>query len=164
MHDPLSPPADLAEARARLAAAVTAELSGLAGVDPGGPEPGQGALSRLTAASLANPAAVIGPSTRVVVADTVLWQASLAELARLATALGRERPLLFLEPTSEVGWRALTHRVGAPLWRRLAGHGFDRDVPGALRSVDLVVTDLNRFGTGVAGVRSYAIGRAERIR
>ena len=64
----------------------------------------------------------------------------------------------------KVGWRALTHRVAGPLWRRLAGHGFDRDVPGALRSVDLVVTDLNRFGTGVAGGRSYAIGRAERIR
>jgi hypothetical protein len=100
----------------------------------------------------------------VVVADTVLWRAGRAQLRALARALGRDQVLVFLEPTAEVGWRRLAHRLGRPVLDRLVGHRFGADVPAALRAAGLEVTELTRFGLGPGELLSYAIGRAEHIR
>jgi hypothetical protein len=145
MFDRLDAPADLGSARARLAAeaerragsATVHHLGASAGwSDPGLAEAG------------------------VVVADSVLWQASEAQLAALAAALGPERSLLFLEPTADLGWRRLVHRIGRTVWRRVAGHDFETDVPVRLRGAGLEVVDVRRFGVGRGQLRSYAIGRA----
>ena len=104
------------------------------------------------------PALPVGPA--VVVADGVLTRAGLANLRLLATDLGPDRALWYLEPTAEVGWRSVAHRLGRPLWRATAGHGFEVDTPAVLRSVGLRLTDVDRFGTGPAGLFSWVLGRA----
>ncbi|MEM9561704.1 MAG: hypothetical protein AAGA93_03735 [Actinomycetota bacterium] len=150
--DVLDPPADLGTARARLRSLAVEGARGGAvlhlggGIDPV-------TDSAVTGSGDAGPGAVV--------ADTVLWRTGRADLRRLAASLTPERPLYFLEPAAELGWRRLVHRIGRPGWRRLAGHHFEFDVPVELRVVGLVVTDLVRFGVGPAGVRSYAMGRAE---
>ncbi len=160
MFDPLDAPADLGSARARLRAAAE-RLAGpapVAHLHRGGGDRSHGARG-------SGPPAWPGidPGAGVVVADTVLWGAAPADLVALAQALGPERSLLFLEPTAEVGWRRLVHRLGSRLWRRAVGHHFETDVPAALRAAGLEVVDLRRFGVGRARVRSYVLGRALRF-
>ncbi len=152
MFGSLHPPADLASARARLLAvseALTADA-----LDPARsilhldrrPGPGWGHVEA---------------GVQVVVADLVLWAAPLSHLRALTQALGPERSLLFLEPTAEVGWRGAAHRVGRSLWRTGYGHDFASDVPAQLRQAGLMVTDLNRFGVGPAGIRCFVMARAD---
>lgn len=149
MIDSLQAPADLGAARARLRErAVTAAAAD-----------GR-AIAYLRAGSRPDVPAGAG----VVVADSVLWRAGPAGLLTLSAALDRHQVLLFLEPTAEVGWRRLAHRVGRPVWRRLVGHDFECDLPAGLRAAGLEVTELDRFGVGPLAVRSYALGRAEHIR
>lgn len=152
MFDSLHAPADLASARARLRAAA-GRLAGAGAVfDLAGSSADRG--------SGGAPWPEIDPVVAVIVADSVLWRTGPRQLEALASALGPQRSLLFLEPTADLGWRRVAHRVGRPLWRRVAGHDFECDVPAVLRAAGLVVVDLNRFGVGRAGVRSYALGRA----
>ena len=151
MIDSLQAPADLGAARARLRARAATAAA----------EDGR-AIAHLQAGADASFEVPAGAG--VVVADTVLWRAGPAALRALSAALDRSQVLLFLEPTADVGWRRLAHRVGRPLWRRLAGHDFENDLPAALRAAGLEVTELDRFGVGRGGTRSYALGRAEHIR
>lgn len=155
MFDTLSPPTDVGSARARLASAA-AELAGSrpvlslpsptlgAGADPDWPS--------------------IPDEVGVVVADTVLWEASLAQLKALARAVGPNQVLVFFEPTVDAGWRRGLHRLARPLWPRLVGHHFESDVPATVRAAGLPITDLNRFGLGPLQVGSYVLGKAEHTR
>lgn len=148
MIDSLQAPADLGTARARLRDLATAAAG--AG----------GTVAHLKAGARSDVADGVG----VVVADMVLWQAGGADLRALSAGLGPDGVLVFLEPTADVGWRRLANRMGRGLWRRLAGHDFEHDLPASLRAAGLEVTELDRFGIGPLGLRSYALGRAEHIR
>ena len=148
MIDSLQPPADLGAARARLRHQAVSE----AAID------GR-AITYLRPGDHPD----VPPGAGVVVADMVLWQVAPADLRTMATALDR-RVLLFLEPTAELGWRRLVHRVGRRWWRRRLGHHFECDVPAELRAAGLAVTEIDRFGVGPRQVRSYVLGRAEHIR
>ncbi len=150
--DVLNPPADLGAARARLRSLAIGEVGAAPILH----------LAGGTGAEAVDGTPAVG-AAGAVLADMVLWRTGRADLGRLAATLSAERPLFFLEPTSELGWRRVAHRAGRPLWRRAAGHDFERDLPVELRVVGLVVTDLVRFGTGLARVRSYAMGRAEPV-
>lgn len=167
MLDSLDPPADLGTARARLLA-LADQLAGAGAVvhlrPPGGSGRSDGARCEADTDAAPAPWPGVDAGATVVLADTLLWRTGPAELRALAAALGPDRPLLFLEPTAEVGWRRLGHRLGRRLWRRVAGHHFEVDVPVALRAAGLEVVDLNRFGVGRAGVRSYVLGRAISLR
>ena len=162
MFESLDPPADLGSARARLGEMIdhlVVQGDGLSGapapvVHLDRPDRGPGP-------ALDWP--VVDPGS-LVVADAVLWRASTAQLRSLSRAIGPEQVLLFLEPTRELGWRRALHRAARPLWRRLTGHDFERDLPADLRAAGLEVTELTRFGTGPRQVWSYALGRAEHIR
>ncbi|MGF1598616.1 MAG: hypothetical protein ACFCVK_17095 [Acidimicrobiales bacterium] len=98
-----------------------------------------------------------------VLAVTVLWSPawSSADLGALAARLGPGR-LLFVEPTAGLGWRRVLQRALAPVFRRLLGHDFDRDVPAELRRAGFLVTAVDRFHTDRAGILSYAYGEAIR--
>lgn len=155
MFDTLSPPTDAGSARARLASAAT-ELAGSRPVlhlpSPArGPGAGPGWPS-------------IPAEVGVVVADTVLWEATLAQLKALARAIGPDQVLVFFEPTADAGWRRGLHRLARPVWRRLVGHHFESDVPSILRAAGLPITDLNRFGVGPLDVGSYVLGKAQHTR
>lgn len=166
MFDRLDAPTDLGSARARLSAEaerLATEVRGRAEPVPvvhlGDPADWSVAGSRPEATGPIGG----GSTAEVVVADTVLWRASATRLAALAAALGPEASLLFLEPTADLGWRRLVHRLGRPMWRRAAGHDFETDVPVRLRQAGFAVVDVRRFGVGRGQLRSYAIGRAIRL-
>jgi len=160
MIDTLQAPADLGTARARLhdLARPGADRGPL--VRLGRPGSGSGRADGPGGGDWPD----LPAGTGAVVADLVLWRAGRANLRTLSAALDRDQVLVFLEPTAEVGWRRLVQRLGRGLWRRLAGHDFECDVPAELRAAGLEVTELDRFGIGRLGVRSYALGRAEHIR
>lgn len=143
MFDSFDAPDDLGSARARVLAAAD-RLAGSGPIARLGPETGAWSFG----------------DASVVVADGLLWRLDPPDLRALAAAVGPDRSLLFLEPTADVGWRHLVHRLGRPLWRRTIGHHFVADVPARLRAAGLEVVDLRRFGTGRGQVRSYAMGRA----
>ncbi len=143
MFDSLDAPEDLGSARARLLAAAE-RLAGSGPIANLGVDAGTWSFG----------------DAAVVVADGILWQADRRELETLASAIGPDRFLLFLEPTADLGWRQAANRLGRSLWRRSIGHHFETDVPAVLRSAGLEVIDLRRFGVGRGGVRSYALGRA----
>lgn len=71
-----------------------------------------------------------------------------AALDRIHRVLRPRGTLLFLEHVRATGWRQPLQQVADPLWRRAAGCHLDRDVPAALRSAGLVVTDIERFRLG----------------
>lgn len=103
-------------------------------------------------------------STACVVTDMVLWRWDDVSLSKLAESLAPDRALLFLEPTADLGWRRIVHRLTKYLWRLTIGHDFHRDVPAALRQSGLTVSTVDRFESGPFGVRSYVWGKAEHIR
>lgn len=144
MLDQLRPPADLAEARARLRAAATAEA-------------GDGPIAHVADLGAGGEPTL---EAAVLVADCVLWRADDAAVDRLVAAVEARAVLLFLEPTAELGWRRLVQWLATPLWLRLVGHHFGSDVPARLRATGLLVTDVDRFELGLGGVRSYVAGRA----
>jgi hypothetical protein len=148
MIDSLQAPTDLGTARARLRDLATAAAVG------------GGTVAHLQAGARPD----IPDRAGVVVADMVLWQAGGADLRALSAWLGPDGVLVFLEPTAELGWRRLAHRLTRGLCRRFTGHDFERDLPASLRSAGLEVTELDRFGIGPLGLGSYALGRAEHIR
>ncbi len=155
----LNPPADLAVARARLRALETGP-----DVVAFGSTPSESDRFHLTAPrSSAERWPALPAEAQVIMADLVLWRLDEAEMATLAQAVGR-RPLVFLEPVGEVGWRSVAQRATRSWSTWVRGHHYVNDVPAALRQAGLVVTDINRFGLGPFDTRTYAIGRAQRIR
>ncbi len=157
MMDSFVGPTDLAGARHRVEAAVAERCRKL---DLPTDEDG-GAVVRLTAKrSFASQQHLISADTACVVADLVLWRWNSSDLDGLAAALGPDAVLAFVEPTADLGWRRVLHRLARPLFRLVLGHHFQADVPAALRASGLVVTTTDRFGTGPLDLRSYVWGEA----
>lgn len=98
-----------------------------------------------------------------VVSDLVLWRWDRASLQTLADGLAPDKVLVFLEPTADLGWRRMVHRVARPALELGLGHHFEADVPALLREAGLVVTTVDRFGLGPAELRSYVWGVAQHI-
>lgn len=129
------------------------------GVDPATP----GAIVELERRPLVRQSHRLTASTAAVVADMVLWRWDRPTLEALADLLAPEAVLVFVEPTAELGWRRVVHRVTAQPTRLVRRRHFNADVPANLRTSGLVVTTLDRFSLGPAGLGSYAWGQAERI-
>ena len=90
-----------------------------------------------------------------------LWAWSPDDLRRLAAVIGDDGVLLFCEPTADLGWRRVVHRLSRRPLRAWLGYHFESDVPASLRTTGLVVGTMDRFTLGRAGLRSYVWGRAE---
>lgn len=157
MMDSFLGPTDLDGARYRVEAAVAERCRKLDLPT----EDGDGAVVRLAAKrSFASQRDLISTDTACVVADLVLWRWSPSDLDELAESLAPDTVLVFVEPTADLGWRRLVHRIARPLLRVALGHHFEADVPAALRAAGLVVTTTDRFGTGPLRIRSYVWGEA----
>ncbi len=161
MTDSYLAPTDLAVARRRVQAVVDARCS-RSGIEQGrAGASGHGDVLTLDHGPAGPQLARLTPMTAAVVAEFVLWRWSPEALADLSVGIGPDTTLVFLEPTADLGWRRLLHRVARPALRRRYGHDFEVDVPAALRAAGLVVTTTDRFGLGPMGVRSYVWGVAE---
>lgn len=69
-----------------------------------------------------------------------------AALGLVRRALAPEGVLCFLEHAAGPGRARRLQKAATPLWQRLAPHcHLDRDVPAAIRSAGLVITDIERF-------------------
>ena len=156
-------PADLAEARSRVAA-VTSERCQRLGVDRFGADQLEvDAVVHLEGKRFSQQE-LLSSETAVVVADMILWQWDDASLRELADGLAPGAALVFCEPTADLGWRRTVHRVGQRRWRSILKHNFESDVPARLRATGLIVTTMDRFSIGPLGIRSYVWGQAEHLR
>lgn len=157
MMDSFLGPTDLAGARHRVEAAVAERCRKLDLPT----DDGDGAVVRLTATRpFASQRELISTDTACVVADLVLWRWNSSDLDALAESLRPDTVLVFVEPTADLGWRRVVHRIARPLFRVVLGHHFEADVPAALRAAGLVVTTTDRFGSGPLRIHSYVWGEA----
>jgi hypothetical protein len=101
--------------------------------------------------------------------DTVVSALALPSYADLPHAietirshLGAVGHLLYLEPVGVPGMIGMVASLTSPLVGATAGLHLDRDVPSALRSCGLVITDNERFTmpTAVWSLRHWVDGRA----
>ena len=161
MIDSYLAPTDLAAARRRVLAVVETRCrrSGFAPGPSGGWA--DDAVLTLDPGPVGPQLARISPTTTAVVAELVLWRWAPDAVGDLAKRMEPGTALVFLEPTADLGWRRLVHRLGRVALRVRYGHDFEADVPAALRAAGLVVTTTDRFGLGPMGIRSYVWGVAE---
>lgn len=151
---------DLVEARQQVRAQAATRAGGqnsprLVRLSSGDPRRGLAAIE----AHDAGGGSADGPAGPVVVADTVLWDWSDADLRRLSDLLrARKGLLVFIEPTAGLAARRIAQRLGRRRLRRRLGHDFERDVPAELRSAGFIVTTQVRLQHGRVG--DYVRGEA----
>jgi len=136
-------------------------------------EGGQRLRRRAAGAAVAVEVSDVTPAQLVAVGDRFdtivsVLQLSLLEhlgptLRALATLLGDDGMLLFLEPTAAGGFTVQAQRLLATPARLVTGRRPHRDVPAMLRAGGLVVTDLDRFSLNLPWpYRSFVQGVARR--